>query len=42
MSFFRVVRSDLDEFPAGDEMFLEIDEVAFKIHTKEYFEYDPL
>nr|GEW98159.1 hypothetical protein [Tanacetum cinerariifolium] len=30
------------EFPADDEMFLEIDEVAFKIHTKGYFEYDPL
>ncbi|GJZ31532.1 hypothetical protein Tco_0576579 [Tanacetum coccineum] len=42
MSFFRVVRSDLDEFPAGDEMFLELDEVVFKIHTKGYFEYDPL
>ncbi|GKB21907.1 hypothetical protein Tco_0855830 [Tanacetum coccineum] len=32
----------LDEFPADDEMFLEIDEVVFKIHTKGYFEYDPL
>ncbi|GKB04312.1 hypothetical protein Tco_0832455, partial [Tanacetum coccineum] len=42
MSFFGVVRSDLDEFPAGDEMFLELDEVVFKIHTKGYFEYDPL
>nr|GEU48708.1 retrovirus-related Pol polyprotein from transposon TNT 1-94 [Tanacetum cinerariifolium] len=32
----------IDEFPAGDEMFLEIDKVVFKIHTKGYFEYDPL
>ncbi|GKB81340.1 hypothetical protein Tco_0948235 [Tanacetum coccineum] len=40
--FFGVVRSDLDEFPAGDEMFLDLDEVVFKIHTKGYFEYDPL
>nr|GEY12807.1 hypothetical protein [Tanacetum cinerariifolium] len=39
MSFFGVVRSDLDEFPTGDEMFLE---VVFKIHTKGYLEYDPL
>ncbi|GKB83493.1 hypothetical protein Tco_0950388, partial [Tanacetum coccineum] len=31
-----------DEFPADDEMFMEIDEVVFKIHTKGYFEYDPL
>nr|GEV31182.1 phospholipase-like protein [Tanacetum cinerariifolium] len=31
-----------NEFPAGDEMFLEIDEVVFKIHTKGYFKYDPL
>ncbi|GJZ46210.1 hypothetical protein Tco_0593806 [Tanacetum coccineum] len=31
-----------NEFPADDEMFLEIDEVVFKIHTKGYFEYDPL
>ncbi|GJV22964.1 hypothetical protein Tco_1375659 [Tanacetum coccineum] len=31
-----------DEFSAGDEMFLELDEVVFKIHTKGYFEYDPL
>nr|GEX02487.1 pentatricopeptide repeat-containing protein [Tanacetum cinerariifolium]GEX59076.1 pentatricopeptide repeat-containing protein [Tanacetum cinerariifolium] len=31
-----------DEFPADDEMFLEMDEVVFKIHTKGYFEYDPL
>nr|GEX11597.1 glutathione S-transferase T3-like [Tanacetum cinerariifolium] len=31
-----------NEFPAGDEMFLEIDENFFKIHTKGYFEYDPL
>ncbi|GJV45619.1 pentatricopeptide repeat-containing protein [Tanacetum coccineum] len=29
-------------FPNDDEMFLEIDEVVFKIHTKGYFEYDPL
>ncbi|GJY81059.1 hypothetical protein Tco_0493810 [Tanacetum coccineum] len=29
-------------FPTDDEMFLEIDEVAFKIHTKGYFEYGPL
>nr|GEV38449.1 hypothetical protein [Tanacetum cinerariifolium] len=35
MSFFRVVRSDLDEFPAGDEMFMEIDEVVFKIIPKD-------
>ncbi|GKB18904.1 hypothetical protein Tco_0852827 [Tanacetum coccineum] len=42
ISFFRVLRSDLDEFPADDEMFLEIDEVVFKIHTKGYFEYDLL
>ncbi|GKC00282.1 hypothetical protein Tco_0986418 [Tanacetum coccineum] len=33
---------DTYEFPAGDEMFLELDEVVFKIHTKGYFEYDPL
>nr|GEW50333.1 pentatricopeptide repeat-containing protein [Tanacetum cinerariifolium] len=31
-----------DEFPDDDEMFLEIDEVVFKIHTKGYFEYNPL
>ncbi|GJY23063.1 hypothetical protein Tco_0396721 [Tanacetum coccineum] len=31
-----------DEFPADDEMSLEIDEFVFKIHTKGYFEYDPL
>nr|GFA04183.1 hypothetical protein [Tanacetum cinerariifolium] len=31
-----------NEFPAGDEMFQEIDKVVFKIHTKGYFEYDPL
>nr|GEV93063.1 phospholipase-like protein [Tanacetum cinerariifolium] len=31
-----------NEFPAGDEMFMEIDEVLFKILTKGYFEYDPL
>nr|GEY16747.1 pentatricopeptide repeat-containing protein [Tanacetum cinerariifolium] len=31
-----------DEFPVGDEIFLEIDKVVFKIHTKGYFEYDPL
>nr|GEU56320.1 hypothetical protein [Tanacetum cinerariifolium] len=42
MSFFGVLRSDLDEFLAGDEMFLQIDEVVFRIHTKGYFEYDPL
>ncbi|GJS09157.1 hypothetical protein Tco_0365953 [Tanacetum coccineum] len=27
------------EFPTDDEMFLEIYEVVFKIHTKEYFEF---
>ncbi|GJZ96115.1 hypothetical protein Tco_0668449, partial [Tanacetum coccineum] len=32
----------MDEFPTGDEMFLDIDEVVFKIHTKGYFEYDLL
>nr|GEV21832.1 hypothetical protein [Tanacetum cinerariifolium] len=32
----------LNEFPTGNEMFLEIDEVIFKIHTKGYFKYDPL
>ncbi|GJX17417.1 hypothetical protein Tco_0218249 [Tanacetum coccineum] len=37
-----VASIDMDEFPADDEMFLEIDEVVFKIHTKGYFEYDPL
>ncbi|GJZ38909.1 hypothetical protein Tco_0585472 [Tanacetum coccineum] len=30
----------LNEFP--DEMYMEKDEVVFKIHTKGYFEYDPL
>nr|GEW64157.1 hypothetical protein [Tanacetum cinerariifolium] len=30
------------EFPADDEMFLEIDKVVFQIYTKGYFEYDPL
>ncbi|GJZ00105.1 hypothetical protein Tco_0517534, partial [Tanacetum coccineum] len=30
------------EFPAGDDIFLEIDEVVFNIHTKGYFEYDPI
>nr|GEV19527.1 phospholipase-like protein [Tanacetum cinerariifolium] len=42
MLFFGVLRSDLDEFLAGNEMFLEINEVVFKIRTKGYFEYDPL
>nr|GFB13079.1 hypothetical protein [Tanacetum cinerariifolium] len=42
ISFFGVLRSDLDEFLVGDEMFLEIDEVVFRIHTKGYFKYDPL
>nr|GEW35448.1 hypothetical protein [Tanacetum cinerariifolium] len=40
MSFIGVMRSNLDTFP--DEMYMEKEGVVFKIHSKGYFEYDPL
>ncbi|GJS54654.1 hypothetical protein Tco_0628016 [Tanacetum coccineum] len=39
-SMMKVINVFLDEFP--DEMDMEKDEVAFNVHTKGHFEYDPL